>query len=434
MPVPARQQGGPLRPGPLATGAIRSIERYRRWGHGRSRSHCRFEPSCSTFALEAFATRAFPLALLSSAWRVVRCNPLVPAGTPDPVRRARAAPRPSGLATGSALIAVAGLVLLAFAAAAFAQGVTGGCTADVNGRDPATMTRDDPLVVREGDVVRVTGRVPPEIESVPRDQVQSTTTITVSIIEGVVGVSSSDHPGQGYTWGGPVNVDEYLEWGVGLYRVEGVATGTPGWTCSGSGYVRLDGNPLTKPAGQAAAGLTIVGGVGAVASTRSKRRPDDAAPSAEDVKQDFGKDVDAALGLKPRRPSVWERDLRGNAFVEAGCLFFLFGPLALEGGGLGAVAVAGFRSPARVWVRGHPVWGAISGLALGVGIAVLGQQYALWPLTVLTGIAFPVYAAVVCGVRARLGRAYRRRAEPPSAPASEPPPASSDSPPVPPPP
>lgn len=324
------------------------------------------------------------------------------------------------------------MLMLGLTAAAFAQGVSGGCTADVNGRDPVTMTRGDPLVVREGDVVAVNGMVPPEIQTLPRDQVQSNTTITVSIIEGVAGVSSSNHPGQGYTWGGPVDVDEYLKWGVGLYRVEGVATGTPGWTCSGSGYVRLDGNPLTKPIGQAGAGLVVAGGVGALASTRSKRRLDDATPSAEDVKQDFGRDVDAALGLKPRRTSIWERDLRGNAFVEAGCFFFLFGPLALEGSGpLGAAVVAGSRSAARVWVRGHPIWGAISGLALGAGLAVLGQQYALWPLTVLTGIVFPVYAAVVCGVRARLGRAYRRRGEPPSEPA---PPASSGSPPVPPPP
>lgn len=423
-----------MRPGPLGRGSIRAIERYRRWGGARSTGRCRFRPSCSAFALEAFRTRTFAVAFATSAWRILRCNPLVRTGTSDPVRRASRAPRPSGLRTGSVLLAGVGLLLLVLSATALAQGVSGGCSADVNGRDPATLTRSDPLVVREGDVVAVQGTVPPEVQSLPRDQVQSTTIVTVSVIEGVGGVSSSSHPGQGYTWGGSVNVDDYLRWGVGLYLVEGAATGTPEWSCTGTGYVRLEGNPLTKPIGQAAAGLVVAGGLGALAAGGFKRPPDDAHPSAEGVKSDFGKDVDQALGIEPKRPSFWDRDLRGNALVEAGCFFFLFGPLAFEKG-IGAAAVASRRSPNRVWVHGHPVWGAICGLVLGLGIAVLGQQYALWPLTVFTAIVFPLYAAVVCGVRARLGRAYRRRV-PAAAETASPPPAAptGGSPTVPPPP
>lgn len=36
---------------------------------------CRFEPSCSTYAREAFGTLPFFEALRVSAWRLLRCNP-----------------------------------------------------------------------------------------------------------------------------------------------------------------------------------------------------------------------------------------------------------------------------------------------------------------------------------------------------------------------
>lgn len=420
-----------LRPGPFGRSAIRTIERYRRWGRGRLRGGCRFEPTCSTFALEVFRTRAFPLALASSAWRIARCNPLVATGTGDPARRRRVRLRPNGPATVCTIAAITGPLLLIVTAVALAQGVNGGCTATVNGRDPATLTRDAPVVVQKGGTVRVRGAVPPAIQSLPEDQVQSNTTITVSIVEGVAEVGSSDHPGQGHAWGGTANVDEYVGGPVGLYFVEATAVGSPNWVCTASGYVKLEGNPLSEPIGQAATGVGLLGGAGALASTFSKRRPGDAAPSAQDVRDDFGKDVDQLIGGKRKKPSIWERDLKGNALVEAGCVFFLFGPLALEGPAAAAAAVALGRSSGRVWVRGHAVWGAISGLFLGIGIAVLGQQFALWPLTVITGIAFPVYTAVLGGVRAWIGRPYRRIA--PDQPATSPtPPAPPSAPPAPP--
>jgi len=398
-----------MRPGWAARSCIRAVERYRRRGAARG-SGCRFDPSCSTYALEAFRTRRLLVGIWMVAWRILRCNPLVRLGTRDPVARRRLRPRPNAFATSSTVAALVGMFVIGLTAFALAQGVNGGCTATVNGRDPATMTRADPLVVSEGEVVRVDGVVPASAQAMPEDQVQSTTVITVSGIEGVFGVSSESHPGQGYAWGGQVSVDDYLKWGVGLYKVEGEATGTPGWTCAGTGYVKLDGNPLSKPIGQGAAGLTIVGGLGVVASTFSKRRPDDmmtAAPTAQDIKEDFGRDVDGVLGLPPApQPSIWEWDPKGNALVEFGCLFFLLGPLGIDRL-IGAAVVAARPSLGRVWVHGHPAWGAVSGLFLGVGLAVLGQQYALWPLTVVTAIAFPVYAGALGGVRGWLGRPYK---------------------------
>src|SRR4051794_39396485 len=42
--------------------AIRLIEGYRRWLSGRLRIQCRFEPSCSTYGLEAYQTYSFTAA------------------------------------------------------------------------------------------------------------------------------------------------------------------------------------------------------------------------------------------------------------------------------------------------------------------------------------------------------------------------------------
>jgi putative membrane protein insertion efficiency factor len=41
---------------------------------------CRFEPSCSQYALEALKTYALPKALFLSAKRILRCHPWHPGG------------------------------------------------------------------------------------------------------------------------------------------------------------------------------------------------------------------------------------------------------------------------------------------------------------------------------------------------------------------
>lgn len=284
------------------------------------------------------------------------------------------------------------------------------------------MTRSDPLVVSEGEKVSVKGTVPGSVASLPEDQIKSSTTIHVSGIEGVVGFTSEVHPGTGPTWGGSVGVDDYLKWGVGLYLVSGEASGTPGWTCTGEGYVKLDGNPLSKPIGQGAAALTGIGAAGVALSGRPKKKP-----TAQDLKEDFGRDLDAIIGVGgqpsaapppgPDDRAGWglEHDLRQDVFILSGCLFFLLGPLAVNtiarSNGAGNVfvmaATGGGSGNRRVWARGRPVSGAIFGLVGGLGVAVLGQQFALWPLTIFSAIFTPIWYAVVCGVFAWIGRPYR---------------------------
>ena len=48
--------------------------------------HCRYQPSCSDYALEAVRTYGVIRGGLLAAWRVMRCNPWSRGGV-DPVRR-----------------------------------------------------------------------------------------------------------------------------------------------------------------------------------------------------------------------------------------------------------------------------------------------------------------------------------------------------------
>ena len=51
---------------------------------------CRFTPSCSAYAIDAFMKRGFFVGFFLTAWRILRCNPFVPGGyDPVPERRRR---------------------------------------------------------------------------------------------------------------------------------------------------------------------------------------------------------------------------------------------------------------------------------------------------------------------------------------------------------
>ena len=45
---------------------------------------CRFTPSCSSYAIEAFQKRGFFIGLILTIWRILRCNPFSKGGY-DPV-------------------------------------------------------------------------------------------------------------------------------------------------------------------------------------------------------------------------------------------------------------------------------------------------------------------------------------------------------------
>ena len=63
------------KPSPFSRFAVRFIETYRlRVGPGLG-ARCRFEPSCSSYGLEAYQRYGFWKASVRTVWRLLRCNP-----------------------------------------------------------------------------------------------------------------------------------------------------------------------------------------------------------------------------------------------------------------------------------------------------------------------------------------------------------------------
>lgn len=64
--------------------AIRYIESYRLRVAPGLRARCRFEPSCSAYALGAYEQCGFLRATGKTLWRLLRCNPFRRGVTHDP--------------------------------------------------------------------------------------------------------------------------------------------------------------------------------------------------------------------------------------------------------------------------------------------------------------------------------------------------------------
>lgn len=64
---------------------IALIKFYRKY-LSRLKSHptCRFTPTCSAYALEAYQKRGFIVGTILTVWRILRCNPFCAPGY-DPV-------------------------------------------------------------------------------------------------------------------------------------------------------------------------------------------------------------------------------------------------------------------------------------------------------------------------------------------------------------
>lgn len=60
------------------------IKFYKKFISPLKKPCCRFTPSCSSYALEAFTKRGFLVGLVLTTWRILRCNPFCKGGY-DPV-------------------------------------------------------------------------------------------------------------------------------------------------------------------------------------------------------------------------------------------------------------------------------------------------------------------------------------------------------------
>lgn len=75
----------PAHGGPFARGMVRAVRVYqRRLSPLKPEPTCRFSPSCSEYAALAIERFGAVRGGWLAAWRVARCNPLVPGGF-DPV-------------------------------------------------------------------------------------------------------------------------------------------------------------------------------------------------------------------------------------------------------------------------------------------------------------------------------------------------------------
>lgn len=300
-------------------------------------------------------------------------------------------------------------IVLSFTSVAGAQGITGGCTATVNGRSPESMTEDSPLVVSKDEQVSLSGQVPPSVAPAGK-QIRSTTDVYVDMFGFPVKIRTAT--GKGATWGGNVELPKLVrDLATGVYRVSGDATGTPGsWKCSGSAYIKLEGNALTKPATYVGAGVGLAGAAVGLKGKKGKPKPSDKNREGRmivEMIKDLGKDVPA--------------DLRADFVMLIIALLVLL----LSGTGYfpaATVPAAAMSSPGVVWVRGRPILGLIGGLFFGLGSLIVLQQFGLMALDRGALYAMLLLAALVA-VRAWWGTPYRPAAAP-AAPAAPPAPVA----------
>ena len=155
---------------------------------------------------------------------------------------------------------LAGAFVLAMAGPAGAT-VTGNCSGTIDGVDVGPLSSSNPsdaVDVQSDQDITVAATAPGGIDTYKIKLEFAGIKWTVS-----KGTANDD------TWSKVVKVSDYARYGVGLYRVHGVSTGTA--TCTGSALVNVDGFPLTTIAGIAGSIMTVGGVAGVVGATMRAR-------------------------------------------------------------------------------------------------------------------------------------------------------------------
>lgn len=147
--------------------------------------------------------------------------------------------------------------VFAFSQSSLADEVTPGCSARIDGQDIRPTTEGNPVVLKPDATVEVMGSSAGAVKS-----------YKVKLSVGLFGFTAASGPGDGNEWDGKVNVADYSRFGAGLYKVSASTTGAS--PCQGTGWVRIDRNPLTTVAGLAGAGFGIFGLAGLLFSLTSK--------------------------------------------------------------------------------------------------------------------------------------------------------------------
>ncbi|MBK5228079.1 MAG: hypothetical protein JJE05_06180 [Actinobacteria bacterium] len=193
-----------------------------------------------------------------------------------------------------------------------AQSLSGGCSATINGKTPTQLTKDAPLVVAEGDNVVLKGTAPSSVTGG-----RSSTRVKVETPVWLPDMSFGPYKGKGAAWGGTVEVPKILfTLGSGIYKVNGTATGTGGWRCTGSAYVQLgDSSPIEAAAGGAAA----LGGGAIALSGRKPKNKNSLGRAIVNLIKELGPEIKATFGAD------------GFLLLALLLLFVLLGILELPG-------------------------------------------------------------------------------------------------------
>ena len=83
IPSHAAARGGPS-PGPAARMAMRAVRLYQLCAPAHLRGHCRYAPTCSEYARQAFERHGLWRGMVLALRRIARCHPLASSGY-DPV-------------------------------------------------------------------------------------------------------------------------------------------------------------------------------------------------------------------------------------------------------------------------------------------------------------------------------------------------------------
>jgi hypothetical protein len=292
------------------------------------------------------------------------------------------------------------MVVALTSAAAYGQGVDGGCSATVNEEDPSALTEDDPLKVEDDDTVDLVGTVPPDVSG---NRVESKTEVYV-IVAGFR-VPVEDEEGSGEEWGDTIDIPNVIaDLAPGIYRVEGEASSPAGgWNCEGSAYVDVDGGPFTAAAA-VGAGVFVVGALLTDRGLGRRRRGAEVQTVMAKVRPALGEQVpDLEHDPRPGRGLSLAMVVATAALAALAALEIVELPESLLGATAPAAAGVSYD---RVWLRGRPVGGFFGGLLMGLGIAVVLHQLDVWPLDTTQGLAFPLATGVLWAIRGWIGRAF----------------------------
>jgi hypothetical protein len=158
------------------------------------------------------------------------------------------------------VVAVFAVVVMLACASQAAATVGGPCTVEIAGEDIGSRgvgATSDPIVVSRDLPVSVTMTSEQELE-----------TLKVELEFAGIRWTVHDQPSTGMSWRSEVPVDDYADYGLGLYKVVGSSEGA-GFTCEGAALIEVAGDneldPLKTPTGLAGLALALIGSLGALA-------------------------------------------------------------------------------------------------------------------------------------------------------------------------